>query len=66
MGLALLGSIPIHMELRQAGDMGEPLRNFEGNEQLAGELNQFVENVALKAEQDAAAESGGRPTLSIS
>jgi ATP-binding protein involved in chromosome partitioning len=66
MDLTLLGSIPIHMELRQAGDTGEPLRNFEGNEKLAAELNQFVENVALKAEQDAAAEGGGRPTLSIS
>lgn len=38
LGLPYLGGIPIHMDLRENSDKGDPGANFESNEKLAGEL----------------------------
>ena len=64
LGVPVLGTIPIHMELRENSDAGNPTANFEGNEQLAGELGALGGN--LIREVEARAEEQGRPTRSIS
>ncbi len=62
MGVPVLGEIPIHMELRTNGDAGDPTENFEGNEQLAGELKALAARVAKEID----ARAGEQPTLNIS
>jgi len=64
LGIALLGTIPIHMDLRANSDAGDPTANYESNEQLAAELNAFVDAVIERVDQRAAAAQG--PTLTIS
>lgn len=60
--LPVLGTLPIHMELRANSDNGTPLKNFEGNEQLGNELMSMVRATIAAVDQHKAA----RPTLSIS
>jgi ATP-binding protein involved in chromosome partitioning len=66
MNVPFLGSIPIHMELRENSDAGNPTANFEGNTTLAAELDQVAKNLA--AQVSIAATSGAfvQPTMSIS
>ncbi len=60
--LPLLGTVPIHMELRANGDAGDPRRNFEGNPTLAEELRQMCLRTVDQLEQ----RDSDRPSLSIS
>jgi ATP-binding protein involved in chromosome partitioning len=64
MDLALLGTLPIHMELRANSDAGTPLKNFEGNEKLGAELNEFLDRFIEAVEQ--AQQQAAAPTLNIS
>ncbi|MHC5005259.1 MAG: Mrp/NBP35 family ATP-binding protein [Planctomycetota bacterium] len=65
MNLRFLGRVPIHMELRRNGDDGVPLSNWQGNPQLAGELDELCRNLA--GQVSIAAMSGHlvQPTLSV-
>jgi ATP-binding protein involved in chromosome partitioning len=62
--LPMLGTIPIHMELRANTDEGNPTANFEGNEKLAEELTTMASNLVQRVESRT--DSSGRPSLSIS
>ncbi len=66
MNLPLLGAVPIHMDLRAHCDEGTPLKNWETNETLGGELDTLCRNLA--AQISIASMSGElvQPTLSIS
>ena len=54
LGLPLLGSIPIHMELRTNSDAGNPTANFTGNKSLACELDEMTAQVHREVEARAA------------
>ena len=65
MDLPMLGTIPIHMELRANGDAGNPTLNFEGNATLVSELESVVANVVrVIGEREAAGETEV-PTLNV-
>jgi ATP-binding protein involved in chromosome partitioning len=63
-GVPFLGTVPINMGLRTHCDQGNPTANFTDDEQLAAELNGFVDNVV---KQVSTASLGGpaRPSLSV-
>ncbi len=63
LSIPLLGSIPIHMDLRANCDEGNPTKNFESNEQLAAELNDLAQNIQVAVEN--AASQSAAPTISI-
>lgn len=65
MNLRFLGRIPIHMELRRNGDEGVPLKNWEGNPQLADELDEVCQNVASQVSVVAMSGQLVQPTLSV-
>jgi ATP-binding protein involved in chromosome partitioning len=60
--LPVLGTVPIHMELRANSDSGTPLKNFEGNEQLGKELTAMVQATITAVDEHHA----NRPTLTVS
>lgn len=62
--LPLLGTIPIHMVLRENSDAGNPTGNFTSNEGLARELNEMAGNVVRQVE-GTAADAPAQPTLSV-
>jgi len=65
MNLPFLGSVPIHMELRENSDAGDPLANWTGNAQIGRELDVLVDNLASRV---SIASMSGRlvqPTLSV-
>ncbi|MAE61775.1 MAG: sodium:proton antiporter [Planctomycetaceae bacterium] len=66
LNLPLLGTIPIHMELRANGDAGDPTQNFEGNPTLADELNTLAQTVERVISQHEVAGEARQPTLNIS
>ena len=66
MNLPFLGEVPIHMDLRENCDSGQPLDNWKGNQQLASELDALCQRVA---QQIAIMSQSGKfvqPTLSVS
>jgi len=66
MNLPFLGAVPIHMELRENCDTGEPLRNWDVNEQLTGELDNLVRNLASQISITTMSDKFVQPTLSVS
>ncbi len=66
LGLPVLGTLPIHMELRANGDAGNPVANFEGNPTLAAELNALTEQTTKAVQRREALKVNQQPTLSIS
>jgi len=65
LGLPLLATLPIHLDLRRNSDAGEPLKNWQGNAALASELDSMCRAVA---QQVSIASMSGRlvqPTLSV-
>jgi ATP-binding protein involved in chromosome partitioning len=65
MNLPFLGALPIDMALRENGDAGKPLRNWQAGEALAERLDSICRNLAA---QVSIATMSGRPiqpTLSI-
>ena len=64
MGLPYLGAIPINTALRKNGDAGDPVANYEHDDQLAAELNAMVR--ATKREVDVRAATVSLPTLNVS
>ncbi len=63
MDLPLLGTIPIHMDLRENCDRGEPLQNFDANPTLAGELEKMVDGLVQQVVERATVAS--KPELNI-
>jgi len=66
LGLPFLGAVPIHMGMRQHGDAGTPLRNWEISPALSAELDSLCTSLAGRI---SVAAMGGRlvqPTLSVS
>ncbi len=66
MGIPFLGSIPIHMELREHSDAGDPTANFEGNAQLRDELETFVAQFENQLALAAMQKEQTTPELTIS
>lgn len=66
MGAPFLGSVPINMRLRANSDTGTPLANFEDDPQLAGELENVVNNLAGQISVMAMGGQFVQPTISIS
>ena len=64
MNLPFLGALPIYPALRANLDNGEPIKNWEGDATLAGELDTICQNVAGRI---SVAAMGGpvQPTLSV-
>ncbi len=54
LGLPLLGTIPIHMELRVNSDAGNPTANFTGNPRLAAELDAMTQHLVDEVEKRSA------------
>jgi ATP-binding protein involved in chromosome partitioning len=61
--LPFLGAVPMFAELRINSDAGQPLKNFEGNAELAKSLEAIVGNLAGEVSKRNL--SGGGPTLEI-
>jgi ATP-binding protein involved in chromosome partitioning len=61
--LPFLGAVPMFAELRINSDAGQPLKNFEGNAELAKSLQAIVGNLAGEVSKRNL--SGGGPTLEI-
>ncbi len=68
LGLPFLGSIPINTALRQNGDSGDPVKNFEPEHAGGESLPRALEGVVTQLESQVALATMGksRPTLSIS
>ena len=62
-GLPYLGAIPINPALRRNGDAGDPVANFEQDDQLAAELNAVVR--ATKREVEVREATVSLPTLNV-
>jgi len=65
MNLPFLGSIPIHMQMRANGDAGEPLKNWEIDDSISGQLDSVVTNLAGQISIAAASGKFVQPTLSV-
>jgi len=65
MSLPFLGAVPIHMELRANCDSGEPLKNWEVNEELAEELDRLCKNLASQVSIATMSGKFVQPTLSV-
>ncbi len=65
MGLPFLGAVPIHMELRPNCDNGQPLKNWQVNEQLGEELDRLCKNLASQISIATMSGKFVQPTLSV-
>ncbi len=65
LGTPYLGAVPINMALRQNGDSGEPLKNFEANDQLGRELTAVVDQLENQMALAQMKQSGQAPKLSV-
>lgn len=65
MGVPFLGAVPIHMELRANCDAGTPLKNWEGNPDLAAELDRLCRNLVSQVSIATLAGKFVQPTLSV-
>jgi ATP-binding protein involved in chromosome partitioning len=64
LGLPVLGTIPIHMALRENSDSGNATANFTGSTALAQELDAMTASVEREVQKRAAVSQA--PTLTIS
>ncbi len=65
MGVPFLGHVPINMRLRVNSDQGNPTANFEGDKQLAAELEAVVGKLAGQISIAAEDAKLQQPTISI-
>ncbi|NBV63363.1 MAG: sodium:proton antiporter, partial [Planctomycetes bacterium] len=65
MGLPYLGSLPIHVHLRQNGDEGTPLKNWDAPA-MGKSLDALCQQVASQISIAALSGKVDRPTLTIS
>jgi ATP-binding protein involved in chromosome partitioning len=66
LGLPFLGAIPIHMELRENSDSGNPTANFTGNPGLAKSLEFFIKRVEDETAMASLRAARTSPTLTVS
>jgi ATP-binding protein involved in chromosome partitioning len=66
MGVPFIGAVPINMALRRNCDEGNPTANFEGDDQLAQELDTVVRILAGQISVKALSARAEQPTLSVS
>ncbi len=64
-GLPLLGSVPISMDLRRNCDDGTPLKNWSGSPQLGRDLDHVCQAVAQQISIAAMSGQFVQPTLSV-
>ena len=64
-GVPLLGTIPIHMDLVRHCDAGDPTANFTADDALAKELTAMNANLTGQVNVRAMSDSAQGPTLSI-
>jgi len=65
LGLPYLGQLPIHMELRENSDAGDPTANFEGNETLKAELERLVDAFEKQVAVTSMRKQERTPTLTV-
>jgi len=65
LGLPYLGQLPIHMELRENSDAGDPTANFEGNETLKAELERLVDAFEKQVTVTSMRKQERTPTLTV-
>jgi ATP-binding protein involved in chromosome partitioning len=65
MSLPFLGALPIRMELRENGDAGTPLRNWQTDPRLAERLDELCRNLAAQVSISTLSGRPLQPTISI-
>jgi len=65
MNLPYLGGIPMVTRVREAGDEGDPTRNFEGHESLKSALETMCQNLAAQVSMATMRNVVAKPTMSI-
>jgi ATP-binding protein involved in chromosome partitioning len=65
LGLPFLGQLPIHMELRENSDAGNPTANFEGNPTLKAELERLVDAFEKQVTVTSMRKQERTPTLTV-
>ena len=65
MGLPVLGNIPINTALRYNSDAGDPIANFTGDPQLAGELDTLANSVASQVATVSLEIEQATPTITV-
>jgi len=65
LGLPFLGSLPIHMELREHSDSGDASANFTGNPTLKAELEQLVDRLEKQVAIASQRREQSAPSLTI-
>jgi ATP-binding protein involved in chromosome partitioning len=65
LGVPLLGTIPIHMDLVRHSDAGDPTANFTAEDLLTRELQKLTDNLAGQVNVHAMSASAQGPSLSI-
>jgi ATP-binding protein involved in chromosome partitioning len=65
MNLPFLSTVPIHPKLREYGDDGTPLENWNINETMAAELDRLCQNVASQISIQTMSGQYVQPTLSV-
>src|SRR5690606_32349291 len=66
LNLPFLGAIPINPKIRENADRGQPLKNFEGDDGLARDLESLVTTFENQVALASMRVAGKRPTLKIS
>jgi ATP-binding protein involved in chromosome partitioning len=64
LGVPVLGQVPINTALRENGDNGNPIANFEGDPTLTAELEKLADQFVEQVEGQGG--GAGQPTLTIS
>jgi ATP-binding protein involved in chromosome partitioning len=65
LGVPLLGTIPIHMDLVRHSDAGDPTANFTADDALTRELEKLTDNLAGQVNVHAMSEAAQGPSLSV-
>ncbi len=65
LGVPFLGAVPIHMELRENSDAGDPTANFTGNPKLCAAIEAMTRRVEDEVALAALKRSQSGPSLSI-
>jgi ATP-binding protein involved in chromosome partitioning len=66
LGLPFLGAVPIHTRMREHGDAGTPLKNWDISPALSAELDALCSNLAARISIATMSGRLTQPTLSIS
>lgn len=65
LGLPFLGGIPLHMKMREHGDAGTPLKNWEIDDAISASLDQLCKRLAQQVSIVQHSSEFVQPTLSV-